>query len=549
MAIDHLLSLFGRFARFVMFAAVLPASALELQLDTTLCNGANPTRLSCDISEHLLYVTSPFSQEILVYNGNDALVNTIPVNGVPGALCLTGNGTLIVSIDRSVREITTAGDELITFGLNDNYFVAPHDVEWLPDGKVCVADEDDSIKVFDAAGTPLYSFAGWGYVPAKLDEPVALDYNPQTNELLVCDQNNYRLKSFTPAGTFVRYWGTERNEFLLPGSYFRPFGLDIDPSGRIWSLETIDDIVYVYDNAGLFLYSAEIGPLAMRGGIDLAVDANRLFVSSPSTGCVYVYTIVGGSPPGPATSLDLTILWTDNGAQLNWRERTGVTAYHIERSQDTDFSALNTEEIAATPDTFYLDDASGLPATQYYYRVWADPMLVAVSGDFSGNARPDWPYRESLDQPHDAPHHGLSGVNCHSCHFRGLEYPEPMPAWWRSDHICLSCHVETGFAQSIKTHLGSDTLSCSICHNPHFQQEQYAHYLIRNTNPLDENEHMYFNHATDFIHGAPNYDGICEICHTQTEYYRNDGTGDEHQVGENCLNCHSHKNGFMPLDE
>jgi predicted CxxxxCH...CXXCH cytochrome family protein len=55
-----------------------------------------------------------------------------------------------------------------------------------------------------------------------------------------------------------------------------------------------------------------------------------------------------------------------------------------------------------------------------------------------------------------------------------------------------------------------------------------------------------FNNAEDFIHGAPDYDGVCEICHTQTNYYRNSADGNHtHNAGTNCLICHSHLNGFM----
>ena len=47
-------------------------------------------------------------------------------------------------------------------------------------------------------------------------------------------------------------------------------------------------------------------------------------------------------------------------------------------------------------------------------------------------------------------------------------------------------------------------------------------------------------------------DGICQVCHTMTKYWRQDGTsaGDgvhTDQNGTNCMNCHSHKTGFGVL--
>jgi hypothetical protein len=114
--------------------------------------------------------------------------------------------------------------------------------------------------------------------------------------------------------------------------------------------------------------------------------------------------------------------------------------------------------------------------------------------------------------------------------------------------LCKSCHVETGFAKAVRTHLGPDTIQCRICHSPHFHQPQFERYFINNVNPVGGSANMLFNNATDFLHGPPNYDGICEICHTQTSYHRNDASGDHtHNAGTNCVECHTHESGFMPV--
>lgn len=48
----------------------------------------------------------------------------------------------------------------------------------------------------------------------------------------------------------------------------------------------------------------------------------------------------------------------------------------------------------------------------------------------------------------------------------------------------------------------------------------------------------------DGTDSTPN--GICQVCHTQTNHWRNDGTyTDDHFSGQNCTqNCHKHTNGF-----
>ncbi len=43
------------------------------------------------------------------------------------------------------------------------------------------------------------------------------------------------------------------------------------------------------------------------------------------------------------------------------------------------------------------------------------------------------------------------------------------------------------------------------------------------------------------------YDGICEVCHTQTGKHKNDGTGSDHYNGETCTDsCHGHDSDFAP---
>ena len=40
-------------------------------------------------------------------------------------------------------------------------------------------------------------------------------------------------------------------------------------------------------------------------------------------------------------------------------------------------------------------------------------------------------------------------------------------------------------------------------------------------------------------------DGICQVCHTQTRFWRNDGSLTSHYSGQNCIICHDHRNGFV----
>ena len=62
----------------------------------------------------------------------------------------------------------------------------------------------------------------------------------------------------------------------------------------------------------------------------------------------------------------------------------------------------------------------------------------------------------------------------------------------------------------------------------------------------DKTVRFYTDTGTNsFADNNATYDGICEVCHTQTNYHRNDDSGDHsHKPMANCVGCHSHENGF-----
>jgi hypothetical protein len=50
---------------------------------------------------------------------------------------------------------------------------------------------------------------------------------------------------------------------------------------------------------------------------------------------------------------------------------------------------------------------------------------------------------------------------------------------------------------------------------------------------------------SDYVNGDPDYDGICEACHTETRFHQNNASGDhDHQAAVDCTLCHSHCDEF-----
>lgn len=58
--------------------------------------------------------------------------------------------------------------------------------------------------------------------------------------------------------------------------------------------------------------------------------------------------------------------------------------------------------------------------------------------------------------------------------------------------------------------------------------------------------------TNSFADGDGTYDGVCEVCHTQTTHFRNNGGGSDPKhtnigtgiPGTNCISCHTHPEGF-----
>jgi hypothetical protein len=145
--------------------------------------------------------------------------------------------------------------------------------------------------------------------------------------------------------------------------------------------------------------------------------------------------------------------------------------------------------------------------------------------------------------PADDPHNetvnpGLFGT-CSVCHDPGTY----VAGATLDNAKCLACH-DGVTATQVETHHGGTrfpamTTNCTDCHN-----------VMRSQLPNTKHIKLTLVSFTgsDYVHGAPNYDGICETCHTQTNQYRNDNSSPvtNHNVGSTCTTCHPHIVGFVP---
>ena len=162
----------------------------------------------------------------------------------------------------------------------------------------------------------------------------------------------------------------------------------------------------------------------------------------------------------------------------------------------------------------------------------------------------------------DWPHNAGSSITCYTCHMIHNSLGPSLTNHDEINNLCDSCHIGGGPGSDALTHQG---LSCTVCHNPHTQDQNNIYgstygKLIRTQVETTYSgvRNVIFTSSTSsnsFADGDTVYDGICEVCHINTHYHTYNGTYDngvdpgpvpvlEHHAGENCLACHMHTSGI-----
>jgi len=128
-----------------------------------------------------------------------------------------------------------------------------------------------------------------------------------------------------------------------------------------------------------------------------------------------------------------------------------------------------------------------------------------------------------------------------ACIYVTLDY-QYLRASSQDNRICTDCHTQA-------THMGNNCQTCHVAHNTGNTKGIRQSIRTPDLTPVKVTFSRYTG-ANSFADGGGTHDGICEVCHTQTKYYRRDGTGfanhsgGVNQSGRDCTICHSHSTGF-----
>ena len=137
-------------------------------------------------------------------------------------------------------------------------------------------------------------------------------------------------------------------------------------------------------------------------------------------------------------------------------------------------------------------------------------------------------------------------LDCRSCH--SDKRPGRIGRGHRKIPRCTSHHETAGHPPRNRG-VRKENRNCLRCHQPHGTPNlSHVRKQIRHRKRLlpITFENLAGAAPGGFTDPSDPGTGLCETCHRKTEFYRRDGTGDEHFT-DSCTLCHEHDVGFEPV--
>ena len=165
------------------------------------------------------------------------------------------------------------------------------------------------------------------------------------------------------------------------------------------------------------------------------------------------------------------------------------------------------------------------------------------------------------------PHNESKDIDCGDCHHlrdNAYGFSDIVTFGKEQEAMCKTCHNPTGVAAAMSdvgTHDvedGATVVDCGSCHFVHLVSTTTDPHtggvtapnlkLIRDDTdryiPQALTPTIFQTNPEHFSFAETPATGICQTCHTQTDYHTNDGLGPAHNAGIDCKSCHPHDEGF-----
>jgi hypothetical protein len=163
------------------------------------------------------------------------------------------------------------------------------------------------------------------------------------------------------------------------------------------------------------------------------------------------------------------------------------------------------------------------------------------------------------------PHNETNSIDCGDCHHlrdNAYGFSDIVTYGKEQEAMCKTCHNPTGLAAAMSevgTHDVATIVDCGSCHSVHFidttTDPHSGGVTATNLKLIRDDTSRYIPQALTpaIFQSSPDHyyfadgpaTGICQTCHTQTDYYTNDGLNTDHNAGLDCTTCHAHDAGFM----
>lgn len=297
------------------FPAVKPGSII---MDRMLEAASTPS-ISDKPADSIKETASPHKEKRDVFHFKRII--TYQDMNAPCLMKLDPGGNLYVTDSGNDRIVKFSGEGefLLSWGGRGNdkgKFSKPMGIAVDEDGNILVTDNQQSrIQKFSPDGEFIdmwgshVNFGGDFHVPRG----IAVDRN---RNIYVTDgypghpKAPPRVQKFTPGGDLIESWGYEgSDEYKL----MFPYGIAVDPEGKVLVADTHNHCVQVYDTNGNHLMKLETGEKKIFGsgfsspvGIDLDNEGNIYFTNSSG---LRIYRFNSGG--------EMTAQWGDRGFEDN----------------------------------------------------------------------------------------------------------------------------------------------------------------------------------------------------------------------------------------